>query len=148
MTFTYTPGDTGNGTRVRLLIGDTDPEAPLQQRLENEEITDLLTMFGAYRAAAAAAADALAAKFARLATEKRMGQASLAWKRYESLTALAKTLRASASFAALPFAGGISVAQKQSLDQDTDRIQPSFVKGMMDNPSSANLNTTSSTAAA
>ena len=147
MTFTYTPGDTSSATRVRLLIGDTDPEAPLQQRLENEEITDLLAMFGGYRAAAAGAAEALAAKFARLATEKRMGMASLVWKRYESLTALAKTLRTSASFAALPFAGGISVAQRTSLDQDTDRVTPSFQRGMLNNPSSVNLNTTSTAAA-
>lgn len=145
MTFTYTPGDTSSATRVRLLIGDTDPEAPLQQRLENEEITDLLTIAGGYRAAAALACDALAAKFARLATDKRMGQASLAWRRFESLTAMAKQLRASVSLSAIPFAGGISQSVRDTLDQDTDRITPSFQKGMLDNPSSVN---TTSTAAA
>jgi len=142
VTFTYTPGDTSSATRVRLLIGDTDPDAPLQQRLENEEITDLLTISGGYRAAAAAAADALAGKFARLASSKRMGQASLEWRRFEQLTSLAKTLRSSVSLAAVPFAGGISVAQRDTLDQDTDRVTPSFQKGMLDNPSSVNTTTT------
>lgn len=147
MTFTYTPGSTTDATRVRLLIGDTDPEAPLQQRLENEEITDLLTIAGGFRAAAAMACDALAAKFASRATAKRMGQASLEWKRFEQLTAMAKQLRSAVSLAAIPFAGGISRAQRQSLDQDTDRITPSFQRGMLDNPSSLNLNTTSTAAA-
>jgi hypothetical protein len=142
MTFTYTPGDTSSATRVRLLLGDTDPDAPLQQRLENEEITDLLTISGGYRAAAAAAADALAAKFARLASSKRMGQASLEWRRFEQLSSLAKTLRSSVSLAAVPFAGGISIAQRNTLDQDTDRVVPSFQKGMMDNPSTVNTTST------
>lgn len=145
MTFTYTPGDTSSATRVRLLIGDTDPDAPLQQRLENEEITDLLTIAGGFRAAAAMACDALAAKFARGATAKRLGQASLEWKRFDQLTALAKQLRSAVSLAAIPFAGGISKAQRQSLDQDQDRITPSFQRGMMDNPST--MNTTSTAAA-
>jgi len=147
MSFTYTPGSTASLDRVRLLVGDTDPESPLQQRLENEEITDLLTIAGGFYAAAAMACDALAAKFARLATGKRMGQASLEWKRFDQLTSMGKTLRASVSRAAVPFAGGISKTQRQSVDQDTDRIAPSFQRGMMDNPSSVNLNTTSTAAA-
>ena len=147
MSFTYTPGSTSDADRVRLLIGDSDPEAPLQQRLENEEITDLLTIAGNYRAAAALAAEALAAKFARSATSKSLGQASLQWKRFEQLTALAKTLRSSASLAAVPFAGGISRAVRDSLAQDTDRVTPSFQKGMLDNPSSFSDSTTSTAVA-
>lgn len=146
MTFTYTPGDTASATRVRLLIGDTDPDAPLQQRLENEEITDLLAISGSYRAAAAAAAEALAAKFASRATAKRMGQASLEWKRFEQLTSLAKALRSAVSLAAIPFAGGISQSVRDTLSLDTDRVTPSFQKGMLDNPSSLDSVTTSSAA--
>lgn len=99
-------------------------------------------MSGDYRSAASSAADALAAKFARLATAKSMGQASLAWKRFEQLTALANRLRASASFAAIPFAGGISKALKTSNAQDTDSVTPSFVKGMLDNPPSTQSTST------
>ncbi len=147
MTFTYTPGSSTSATRVRLLIGDTDPTAPLQQRLEDEEITDLLAIAGGFRAAAAAAADALAAKFARLATDKRMGQASLAWKRFEQLASMAKSLRSTVSLAAIPFAGGISKTQRDALAQDTDRIVPSFQKGMLDNPSSFNTGTSTTAVA-
>ena len=135
MAITYTAGDTGNRTRVRLLIGDTDTQAPIQQRLEDEEIDDLLTISGGYRASAAAAAMALAAKFARLATSKSMGQASLAWRRYEQLTDLANDLRAGLSLAAVPFAGGISQSVKDTNALDTDRVKPNFKVGMLDNPS-------------
>jgi len=144
MTFTYTPGSTTNATRVRLLVGDTDPTAPLQERLEDEEITDLLAIYEGYRAAAAGGAEALAAKFARAATSKKLGQAELAWERFKQLTSLAKSLRSTVSLAAVPFAGGISVSQKTSLVQDTDRVTPSFQKGMMDNPSSFDTSASSS----
>jgi len=56
---------------------------------------------------------------------------------------MAKQLRSAVSLAAIPFAGGISKTVRQGLDQDTDRITPSFQRGMLDNPSSFNLNTTS-----
>ena len=142
MTFTYTAGATTDANRVRLLIGDTDSAAPAQQRLEDEEITDLLTITGGYRAAAAASADALAAKFARLATAKSMGQASLAWKRFEQLTALANQIRTSVSVSAVPFASGWSRSQKDTQAADTDRITPSFTRGMLDNPSTLNSTST------
>lgn len=142
MTFTYTPGSTTSATRVRLLVGDTDPTAPLQERLEDEEITDLLAIYGGYRAAAAGAAEALAGKFARSATNKKLGQAELAWKRFDQLSSLAKSLRSTVSLAAIPFAGGISIAQKQTLEQDTDRVTPSFQKGMLDNPSAVRTTST------
>ena len=143
MAFTYTPGATTDATRVRLLIGDTDPDAPLQQRLENEEITDLLTIYGGYRAAAPAAAEALAAKFARLATEKSMGRASLAWKRFEQLSALAVSLRTAVSLSAVPFCGGYSKTLRDNNEQNTDLIAHSFKKGMLDNPSTMSNCTTS-----
>jgi hypothetical protein len=142
MAFSYTPGSTTSLNRVRLLLGDTDSSAPVQQRLEDEEITDLLTIAGGYRAGAAAAASALSGKFARLATSKSMGRASLVWQRFQQLRELAKDLQASVSLAAVPFAGGISQAIKDTNAADTDRVTPAFVKGMLDNPSS--MNTTSS----
>lgn len=141
MAFSYTAGSTANLDRIRLLIGDTDSAAPDQQRLEDAEITDLLTIYGSYRAAAAGAADALAAKFARLATGKSMGQASLQWRRFDQLVALAQSLRNSAARAAVPFAGGMSKAIRDTNTADTDLIQPRFRSGMLDNPSSLDAST-------
>lgn len=134
MTFSYTAGGATSLDRVRMLIGDTDGDATEQQRLEDEEINDLLTLFGSYRAAAAGAADALAAKYARQATEKSVGQASLVWKRFEQLRQLAKDLRSSVAYTAVPFAGGLSHDIRDTNLQDTDLVQPSFRKGMLDNP--------------
>lgn len=142
MAFTYTAGSTSDLNRVRLLVGDTDSAAAEQQRLEDDEITDLITMYGGYRAAAPAAADALSAKFARLATSKSMGQASLAWDRFKQLRQLAQDLRAQAARVAIPFAGGMSQDLRDTNRQDTDLIQPRFRTGMLDNPPSGDSSTT------
>ena len=135
MTFSYTAGGGTNLDRVRMLIGDTDSNAETQQRLEDEEITDLISISGGYRAAAAAAADALAAKYARLAVEKAVGKASFVWKRFEQLRQLAKDLRSSTAFTAVPFAGGLSESLRNTNSQDTDLVKPAFQRGMLDNPS-------------
>src|SRR5688572_5742391 len=135
MAFTYVAGTADDPTRIRLLIGDTDSAAPDQQRLEDAEITDLLTIYGDFRAAAAGAADALAAKFARLATEKSMGQASLVWQRFKQLQELARSLRNNAARAAVPFAGGMSKSLRDTNTANTDLVQPRFRTGMLDNPS-------------
>ena len=132
MTFTYTAGSTTDLARVRLLIGDTDSAANPQ--LADEEIADLLTIYGSFRAAAAGAADALAAKCARLATQKSMGQASLMWDRFNQLIKLARTLREAVGRSAVPFAGGMSRSLRDTNDQDTDLVQPRFRTGMLDNP--------------
>lgn len=142
MTFTYVAGTANDLTRVRLLIGDTDSSVSAQQRLEDEEITDLLTIYGAYRAAAAGAADALAAKFARLSVEKNTGQLSLVWKRYEQLRLLARDLRNGIAATAVPFGGGLSVTTRETNAADTDLVQPAFKRGMLDDPSTVD-NTTS-----
>jgi hypothetical protein len=142
MTFTYTAGSSTDANRVRLLIGDTDSAASPQ--LADEEITDLLTMYGTYRAAAAGAADALAAKCARLATQKSMGQASLMWDRFNQLTKLAKSLRDNAARSAVPFAGGMSRSLRNTNDQDTDAVFPRFRTGMLDDPTTL-INSSTST---
>lgn len=148
MTWTYTPGSGSNRDRIRFSIGDVSSEAPADEQLQNEEIDDALVTAGGWRAAAAACAYARAFKLATKATAKRMGQASLEWKRVEYLMALAKQLTSSVSLTAIPFAGGISVSQRNTLDQDTDRITPAFQKGMLDNPPSMWTGSTNSTAVA
>jgi hypothetical protein len=143
VSFTYTAGSTANRDRVRLLIGDTDSAAAAQQRLEDEEINDLIAISGGFWNGAAAAAGALAAKFARLATSKQMGQASLVWQRFQQLRQLATDLSAKASYTAVPFASGYSRALRDTNEQDTDIIPPAFKEGMLDNPSTLDSNTTS-----
>lgn len=100
-------------------------------------------MNGGFWNAASAAAAALAAKFARLATSKQMGQASLVWQRFQQLRQLATDLSAKASYTAVPFASGYSRSLRDTNEQDTDIIPPAFKEGMLDYASTLNDNTTS-----
>lgn len=138
MAFTYTAGGTTDRDRIRARIGDTDSSAAANQRLEDEEIADLVTTEGSFRAAASAAARSLAAKFLRLATEKTVGQLALVWqRRYEDLIALSKELKASLANAAVPLAGGMSIDGKESDHDDDDLVQPAFTRDQFDNPYAA-----------
>jgi hypothetical protein len=138
---TYTAGETAKDD-VRLLISDTNTEASVDERLEDEDIERLLflrlgtsnptTRGGAFMNAAADAADALAAKFARKAD---VGADKVNFPtRAEELRATARGLRARAASGAIPFAGGISVSDKAARAADSDRPSSAFTRGMLDNP--------------
>lgn len=92
MTFTYTPGSGSDLDRIRAAIGDTEASAPPAERLEDEEIADLLTLRGAWRKAAPAAARALAAKLTALPSSKAVGATSIVQRRVEQLLAIAVSL--------------------------------------------------------
>lgn len=124
--------------QVRLLIGDTDTNAPAQKCLDDAEITWRLNFEGvgsgnnaALLYAAADCCEDLAAKFAR----KEVGTTSHQDdKRYDMLRAQARLLRERAAAGATWFAGGISESDKDLSNSDPDRIRESFGRGMMDNP--------------
>jgi len=137
VTFTYNPGSASLDD-VRMLIGDTNPQADERLRLEDEEIARFLELEGSLYLGAAAAAEALAAKFAR-EPEGSVGPNTIRpSSRSDQLRAVAGRLRARAGRAALSFAGGISKAQKETAESNTDRIKPAFTRGMMDNPDAGN----------
>jgi len=140
VSFTYEPS-TPVGS-VRLLIGDTDIEATIDVRLEDEDIKRLIELTcgtsspgaSGLRRAAAQAADVLAAKFARKA-EGSTGPNRLApSSRAQELRATASRLRMESSMGAAPYAGGISVSDKAARAADEDRVQPAFSAGMLDHP--------------
>lgn len=134
--FSYIPGG-GRLHDVRLLIGDTDAQALLDSRLEDEDIDRLLTIEGGVRRSAARAADILAAKFARKAEQTAVGSdRNVISTRASELRATARELRQSALAEAIPSAGGISRSSKVAAAADTDRIEPPFRIGMLDNPES------------
>ena len=130
MSFSYFPG-IGPTDDVRLLIGDTDPNAAEDARLENEDIVRLIALHGGLRHSAAAAARALAAKFARK-FEGSSGGPAPSRTRAQDLMALANRLESAAAAAAVPFAGGLRQSEKDTASADTDRVQPSFSRGMLD----------------
>lgn len=141
MVLNYTPGRSARD-RVRLLIGDTDPNAMLELRLEDDDIDDLLafmtgsaspSMSGVYRVASRAAY-VLAAKFARKAEGSTGPQSIRPSNRAQELRATARDLQQQASTMAVPYAGGISVSDKAAMAADTDRVRATFAVGMLDHP--------------
>lgn len=120
---------------IRLLVGDTSSSP----ELSDAEVSFLLDSEGDARRAAARAAEVLAARYYKVASEKRVGplwikNATDKAKQYETL---AKRLWASATkVSGMPFAGGISAADKATREQDHDRVAPSFGRDMMTYPAS------------
>lgn len=117
---------------VRFWIGDTDQA---DQLVQDEEIDFLLGRYSDPLAAAAHAAEALAAKFARL-VDKTLGDYSVKLsQKVEHYRQLAKSLDDMAKGKlklVSPYAGGISISDKMAQERDRDRVKPRFRRGMMD----------------
>ena len=133
MTWTYSLTDLANSAKdqVRAMIGDTVASDP---QLQDEEIAQFVagrtTTFGA----AADACRALASKFSRSVTQKANGAqvnfTDLA-KAYLKM-ALGFDQQAALAGGAMPYAGGLSIADKQGQESDSDRVPPEYVIGMDD----------------
>ena len=131
MAWTYA-GDPAAQPRdaVRFLVGDTDAADPLAS---DEEIAWALARHGTATAAAAAVARAIAAGFAR-SVQRSVGDlgVNLA-QRHAHYLALADRLAAEDRRAgAMPYAGGLSRADKQGARADADRVRPAFRLGVHD----------------
>lgn len=142
MTWTYS-GDPSSDEKdaVRFLIGDTDSDDEL---IQDEEINYLLDEEGAVKLAAARAAETIAAKFARKA-DRTIGDYSEKFsQKADNYFSLAKELEQQydddVSEKAMPYAGGISKTDKESRENNTDRVKPAFSKGMMDNDTEGLIN--------
>jgi hypothetical protein len=129
-------GDPAGNIRdaVRFYLGDTD-NANLE--LTNLEVDYLLILEPNSMRAAARGAEVLAAKYAKYADEKWVGPLRLRYtERSARFTALAKSLwRRAASSTVAPYAGGISVTDKEMNEADSDRVVPAFAREMMEYPS-------------
>lgn len=121
---------------IRFLVGDTDISDPLVQ---DEEINYAYGLYADVNLASAYVLMALASKFSRV-TNVRVGAVS------ESGSDIAKAFRARAEELdpggvvtesgnlALPSFGGRSKSEKDTLNSDTDAVQPSFFRDMDDIP--------------
>lgn len=118
--------------QVRFLIGDTNIK---DQLLTDAEINWALSQYNfvAYRAAIRCC-ESIILKFSRLADET-VGQVKIMYsQKAKSYQSALITLRNRATMeSAVPYAGGISVSDKQLNDQDNDRVRPDFTKHMMEN---------------
>jgi hypothetical protein len=117
---------------VRFLVGDATVG---DQLLQDEEIAYCISAGGTARLGAALAAEAIAAKFSRLA-DRSVGQVSVSCSQKSAqYRKLALELRASdAASSVLPRFGEVERSKSDELDIDTGVIQPSFRVGMNDPP--------------
>lgn len=132
MTWSYFPQQGRPLDEVRLNIGDT---VAMDQQLQDEEILAILAVRPNIYGAAANCCRALAAKFSRSVTQKAAGATinySDMSKAY-ALRAQQFEMQAAMVGSGMPYAGGISIADKTSQEQDADRVSPQFRIGMDDN---------------
>jgi hypothetical protein len=130
--FTYDPASEAPLDMVRWLIADVDETDPLQQ---DEEITRVLTRQpNTYRAASVVARQ-IARQFARqcdfdIAREVRISLSDRSKQYYQ----MAKDLEDEANKAVGGgggvgvFVGGVSIAQKQAVESNPDRVRPAFTR--------------------
>jgi hypothetical protein len=116
---------------VRFEIPDTDEASPL---VSDEEIAYALEEESGALGAAARCCESLSRKYAMQA-DVGTGDVKLTYsKAAENLAARAKELRTRAIASnGVPFAGGISAADKKARAEDEDRTQGSFQRGQFDN---------------
>lgn len=118
--------------QCRFLLGDTDSQ---DQLLSDQEINWALGVYGNTPInACIRLAEGIIAKFSRLANEQ-VGQVRIDFKqKAEGYRALLRDLRSRLTMEnATPYAGGISVADKQTVAMNSDRVRPDFTKHMMEN---------------
>jgi hypothetical protein len=138
MAWTYDSSLGSDKDRVRFMIGDTDVD---DQQLQDEEILFLIETYDTLYGAAAAAANALAAKYARyadkwvgdlkiLASQKSRAYRELA-DRFSRQGVDAAMLAATAW--GVPTAGGIYAEEKAEYEADTELATPFFKRGIHDN---------------
>ena len=118
--------------RVRVLCGDPAGDT---QVLDDSTISFFLEEYnGNYYRAAADSAAAIAAYYAGQ-VDVRVGILSSSnsqkTKQFADLaTALRRRAEERATSCAVPFAGGISVADKEVTEANTDRVEPSFTRDL------------------
>lgn len=139
VTWSYLSSGPGSSDRswVRLRIGDNSSD---DQLLQNEEIDLLLESEGSKYAAAAEAARTIAAHYARR-VDRTIGRLRIsmqqASERYFTLADKLDDEAASGAAGSVGmsgmYAGGISIADKEAEEADTDRTLPDFYRGQFDN---------------
>jgi len=130
MTAEYS-GDPATSTKdeVRFLVGDTDMTAPL---IQDEEIDYLVTNQGSAGAAAIRACEVLATGFARLASDKQVGDLKVSYSnRVADFRALAKDMRRR-YLTPIPYVGGVSIADKIGVLANSDRVPNQLLIGKDD----------------
>lgn len=132
-TWTYDPAllATSQLFQVRTLIADVNFN---DQLLWDEQITFALTQRGNIYSAAADCCRQIAAKYSRDIdiSEGLLRKTFSVRQRAFADRAGELDMRAKFTGKGLPYAGGISRSDKQLREQNTDRVMPQFMIGLMD----------------
>lgn len=135
-TYEYEPSLATDKDRVRFLVQDVVDGAWL---LSDEEYTWLLTQYGSIEQAALQALYTLSRRYSLLA-DKAVGDLSISYSQLSAnFAARAKEVLDLAGGAvgsvavATPYAGGLSISEKEADREDTDLVQPYFTPDMMKN---------------
>lgn len=134
--WSYDAGSVGSSDlyAVRRLIGDVVQDDP---QIFDGEILFFLTQRSSIYGAAAMACQAIAAQYSRKVNNSTPG--GLQTQYAQQAEAYAKQAQAWERYAATrgsgisPYAGGIEVSDKVSVQSNTNRVRPSFNIGMTDN---------------
>lgn len=119
MSFSFNESLTSDLDKVRLRIGDTDSEEVL---LSNETITALLTIRNDVILTAIDCVEAILGKLAREIDRQALGLGGPRSQKTTHYQALLKELRAEAARGSTGvFFGGGSIAEKESIREDTDK---------------------------
>lgn len=136
MTFTYTSDLSTPLAKVRHLLQDVDSTRPL---LQDAEINFHLTNNGSdVFSAAADAALAIAAYFGRKISRSAIDVTDDPQQTAQFYSSLAGDLRSRRNALLTIHLGGSSKSRRQSRKAETDRVEPSFEKGMDDSPEVSN----------
>jgi len=117
-----------NKDAVRFHLGDTDNN---HEQVNDEEIEYSLDQNSAsISSTVLSLAIALRNKYAPYVNEKTDRVSIEYGKMYEHFKDLVIRLKKDSVVAAVPYAGGISIADKTACQEDTDRVKPEFTKDM------------------
>lgn len=133
MSWTYDPAQLASSKmmQVRYLVGDT---LASDQQVQDEEINFTLTQTSSAYGAAAIVCRSLASRFSRQADVVDKDLRTMLSSRAKAYSVRAVEYESkSTSRGSLPYAGGISIANKIQNEQNPDRVQPQFNIGMEDN---------------
>ncbi len=136
----YSPTTVGLRYQLRLVIQDTTSS---RQLFQDEELDLMLSQEANIYMAAVRCCDLLIARMSGPVRSRTIGDLTVEYdtKFYESL----KTqLIGRGSIHQQAYAGGLSIADKQVQQRDTDAVQPAFARGVTDNPSAPKPNVPSS----
>jgi len=128
MTWTYSGDPSANNRdEIRFMVGDTDTN---DQLVTDEEIAYAIAEEDNNLLAASRIANAIAAQFARR-TDTEVGDLRKWYsQRFTQYTELANKLRQRGGLlSSVPYVGGISIDDKQSAKDDSDRVKPRFSRG-------------------